>query len=129
LRSYASEALEFVRVQATGLTWDVSNVAGTGAFQELVLSRLPANDPRLVYASLLLLVRGGAGENFALSARGPLSGSADGIAYTTGSSARGGAGGPFMVRVGGAENRSIWWNAAAGANCYITVLGYWRRVG
>lgn len=129
LRAYASEAMEFVRVPSTGVVWDLNNSIGTGAYQELVLSRLPANDPRLAYASLLLLVRGSAGDNYALTVRGPDPANGDGIAYSTGSSARGGAAGPFMVRVGGAENRSVWWVAAAGANCYITVLGYWRRVG
>jgi hypothetical protein len=131
LRSYASEAMEFVRMQQTTWSWDLNGATGNGSAQELELLRLPANDDRIAYALVQVMVRGAAaGDNMSLSIKASAtSASLDGVAYNTGTVGRGGASGPFMARLGGANKRSIWWNGSNGSTCWILLLGYWRRVG
>lgn len=131
LRAYAGEAMEFVRVSG-GSTWDLNAVEGTGAFIELELTKLPVNaDGKIVYAVVGLMARAlSAGGNIALQVRPSATATGlDGISYSTGTVARGGMGGPFMVRLGGANGRSVWWMAGANSNCWITTYGYWRLVG
>jgi len=131
LRSYASEAMEFIRVPADVVRWDVNDAAGTGSFIEVELTRLPANDPSILYAAVFAMNRtptAGVNTNITLK-RGATASGLDGLSYSFGTASRGGMGGPFMCRLGGTNGRSIWWNATSGSDNWITVVGYWRRVG
>lgn len=128
LMAYAAEGMEFIRPRAVH-TWDVNGAAGTGALVEAVLAVIPPNDPSILYAHIEIMVRDNSGgNNYAMSVRGDPT-NIDGITYSTGTSSRGGAGGPFMCRLGGATNQSVWWLGTTGSTCWLTVLGYWRRVG
>lgn len=128
LAAYAGESLVFERVPTGGLSWALENATGTGAYVELELTRLPADDPRTRYAVVLAICRGvAAGDNASLSLAGQAGVPLDAVSYNSGVAAAGGACGPFLVRVGGARRRSIWWNATATlSRVWIAPVGWWR---
>lgn len=129
LAAYAAEGLEFVRTSVSALSWDLTAAAGTAAYVELELRRLPPNDPRIRYAVVLALLRGtAAGDNQSLQLAGQAGGPAATSTYNTGTVARGGAAGPFLVPVGGARGRSIWWNGSSGSQAWIMAVGWWRTL-
>lgn len=132
LVAYAKEQMEFIRTPRGAYTYEIVNVTGNGAWQQLELPLLPANDPLVKYAVVIVVLRcGTTGDNASLSLAGQSSGApAAAVTYNGPTAGRGGAGGPFLVPVGGTNGRSIWWLATATVSrVWIASLGYWRRVG
>jgi hypothetical protein len=130
LAAYAGESLVFERVPAGGLAWALENATGTGAFVELELTRLPADDPRTRFAVVLVICRGTtAGDNASIILAGQPAAPFAAMSYNSGVANAGGAGGPFLVPVGGASRRSIWWQGTATlSRNWIVPVGWWRTL-
>lgn len=131
--AYAGEALEYVAIGGTSITWDVNAVDLNGTAQhEVELVRLPANDPSIAFVELGLLVRTSTTSGSTLYVRHGDDASIAGGASVSGTNGRDGHAGPIRARVGGTNGRSIVWNNGSHSSptqSWLYVFGYWRRVG
>jgi hypothetical protein len=126
--AYSGENLRFVRNKQSYAT-AVSNTTGAATATPLELTQLPANDPKVAFAEVSLMVRDAAGINASVTVFDADEVSA-GTAYSSGTASRGGHQGPFRVpiRASGVNRRSIKWSGTATAKCWIYVWGWWETV-
>lgn len=107
----------------------VNGVDGQTVSQVAECTNIPANDPRIKYAIVSAMVRdnNGTGSQALYIKHYDDDGTA-GLAYSSGVQSRGGFNGPFIVRVGGVNNRQIRWacsEAGAAVDIYVYCSGYY----
>lgn len=122
ITEYAGRAWEYHRVP---FAWAIQDVPGIASQVKITLPGIPV-DPDIVGASIMLMIRDHATDNFSLQVY-DFDGSYAGSTYTEGSVERGGNAGNMVVKVGGPNNNEIWWfGGDSGSSCYIGVFGYYK---
>lgn len=123
---------EFIAVGFTG----IANAVDGSVATLIEATNIPANDPDIVAVSVSLMIRDvDSGGNFNIAAydfnpaNPTVQGTQAGLSYTEGIANRGGNAGPFIVFVGGVNNRQFWWassDTTSGVDCWVWVNGYYK---
>jgi len=135
LLDYASEGLRFVRNPAAG-SFQINSVTGSSTPVLVELTQLPMNDPMVWAADVSPIFRcsasGGQGQNarlFDYQATAPPDSIEKARNYWSGVGGRGGGYGAVILRVGGVNNRQIWYRSDScdsnGGLFWLIVNGWW----